>query len=324
MKSTLIAAAALLLTGGPAAFAQTAAQFPKQAIHIVVPAPAGGPTDVGSRILGEKMSTRWGQPVVVENRPGGNNIIGTQIVARAAPDGYTLLMALDSTMTMAQTLIAKLPYDPIKDFTPVALAFQTPIVLLTDAAKGPKSVKELIQLAKASPGKVFWGAGTLTSQLGGEWMKAELGLNMPMVPYKGSAGTTQALLTNDVAVTLDGTVTAMPHIKSGRFRVLANMSRQPISALPNLPSFAAESGVKDFDLSVWLGLMAPSGTPADIVSKLNTETMNILTLPDVKEKSALIGLEPGSGTPAEFAAYIRDQSVKWKKVIQISNFKVEQ
>jgi tripartite-type tricarboxylate transporter receptor subunit TctC len=301
------------------AFAQP---YPGKPIRIVVPSPAGGPSDVGARVVGEKIASSWGQPVVIENRPGGNNIIGTQVVAKAPPDGYTLLMALDSTLTMHPSLYSNLPYDPAKDFAAVALAFVSPIVIITDAS-GPGSVRELLQLAKASPGKIAFGAGTLTTRLAGELLKSQTGTDMLIIPYKGSAGTTQGLLSKDVTFTLDGVTTSMPHIRSGKLKVLANLTQRPIAALPGLPTFSAETGIADFDVSVWLGFVAPAGTPREIVAKLNQEIVRVLGLADVKEKLASIGMEPGSGTPAEFEAYIRAETEKWSRVIKASGFKAE-
>jgi tripartite-type tricarboxylate transporter receptor subunit TctC len=296
--------------------------YPSKPIRIVVPSPAGGPSDVGARVVGERLSASWGQPVVIENRPGGNNIIGTQVVAKAPPDGYTILMALDSTLTMHPSLYSSLPYDPAKDFAPVALAFVSPIVLITDIS-GPGSVKELLALAKANPGKVTFGAGTLTTRLAGELLKSQTGTDMLIVPYKGSAGTTQGLLSKDVTFTLDGVTTSMPHIRSGKLKVLANLTQRPIAALPNVPTLAAETGIRDFDVSVWLGFVAPAGTPADIVSRLNQEIVRVLGLPEVKDKLSSIGLEPGGGTPAEFQSYIRAETQKWTRVIKASGFKAE-
>ena len=287
-----------------------------------MPSPAGGPSDVGARVVGEKIAASWGQPVVIENRPGGNNIIGTQVVAKAPPDGYTLLMALDSTLTMHPSLYSSLPYDPAKDFAPVALAFVSPIVLITDAS-GPNSIRELLQFAKANPGKVTFGAGTLTTRLAGELLKSQTGTDMLIVPYKGSAGTTQGLLSKDVTFTLDGVTTSMPHIRAGKLKVLANLTKRPIAALPNLPTFADETGIKDFDVSVWLGFVAPAGTPREIVAKLNQEIVRVLGLPDVKDKIASIGMEPGGGTSAEFEAFIRAETEKWTRVIKASGFKAE-
>jgi tripartite-type tricarboxylate transporter receptor subunit TctC len=231
-------------------------------------------------------------------------------------------MALDSTLTMHPSLYSSLPYDPAKDFAPVALAFVSPIVLITDIS-GPGSVKELLALAKANPGKVTFGAGTLTTRLAGELLKSQTGTDMLIVPYKGSAGTTQGLLSKDVTFTLDGVTTSMPHIRSGKLKVLANLTQRPIAALPNVPTLAAETGIRDFDVSVWLGFVAPAGTPADIVSRLNQEIVRVLGLPEVKDKLSSIGLEPGGGTPAEFQSYIRAETEKWTRVIKASGFKAE-
>ena len=205
------------------------AQYPVRAIRIVVPSPVGGPSDVGARVIGQKIAENIGQPVIIDNRPGGNNIIGSQLVANAAPDGYTILMALDSTLTMHPSLYANLPYAPAKDFAPIALAFVSPIVLIADAS-GPGSVHDLLQLAKANPGKVAFGAGTLTTRLGGELLKSQTGTDMLIIPYKGSAGTTQGLLSKDVTFILDGVTTSMPHIRSGKLKVLANLTQRPIAA----------------------------------------------------------------------------------------------
>src|SRR5688572_3935060 len=313
----VLALAFLILAAGA-----QAQPYPSKPIRIVVPSPAGGPSDVGARVVGEKIAASWGQPVLIENRPGGNNIIGTQVVAKAPPDGYTILIALDSTLTMHPSLYSNLPYDPAKDFAPVALAFISPIVLITDAA-GPSSVKELLAYARANPGKVTFGAGTLTTRLAGELLKSQTGTDMLIVPYKGSAGTTQGLLSKDVTFTLDGVTTSMPHIRTGKLKVLANLTQRPIAALPHAPTLAAETGIRDFDVSVWLGFVAPAGTPADIVSKLNQEIVRVLGLPEVKEKLSSIGLEPGGGTPAQFQSYIRAETEKWTRVIKASGFKAE-
>src|SRR5258706_1064079 len=297
--------------------------YPARAIHIIVPSPAGGPSDVGARVIGERMGETWGQPVVIENRPGGNNVIGTQAVAKAAPDGYTLLMALDSTLTMHPALYQNLPYDPARDFAPVALAFISPIVIIAEAS-APNSVRELLELARANPGKIAFGAGTLTTRLAGEMLKSQTRTDMLIIPYKGSAGTTQGLLSRDVTFTLDGATTSMPHIRSGKLKVLANLSQRPIPALPNVPSFAAETGLQDFDIMVWLGFVAPAGTPAEIVAKLNREIVRVLALPEVKERLAAIGLDAADPhSPEAFAAYIRSETERWTRVIKASGFKAE-
>ncbi len=305
------------------AWAQGAASFPNKPIRIIVPFPPGGPSDVQARLIGQKMSENWGQQVIIDNRPGANTIIGAEAVAKAAPDGYTLLVAIDSTLVMNQTLYAKLPYDPIRDFAPITTTALSHIILVTDAATGPKTVQELLQMAKANPGKINFGSGTITTQLGGELLKRAAGVNMTYVPYKGSPGTVQGLLSGDVNFILDGVTSSGPHIKSGKFRVLATAGTRTISTLPDLPKVSDLPGMAGFDVTVWLGMVAPAGTPADIVAKLNTEIVRILGLPDVKEKFVAAGLDPMSNTPSEFAAYIRKESERWGKVIKETGIRLD-
>jgi tripartite-type tricarboxylate transporter receptor subunit TctC len=276
-----------------------------------------------SRIIGQKMAENWGQQVLVDNRPGANTIIGAEAVAKAAPDGYTLLMAIDSTLVMNQSLYSKLPYDPIKDFAPVTLTVWSHLILVTDASSGPKSVAELVQMAKANPGKVNFGAGTITTQLAGEMFKKAAGLDMVFVPYKGSPGTVQGLLSGDVKFIVDGVTSSVPHIKSGRFRVLATTGSRPIAALPGLPTLAAGAGLPGFDVVIWQGLVAPVGTPSDIIAKLNQEILRIYALPDVRERIAAAGLDPVTSTPAEFTAFIRSESERWGKAIKEAGIRLD-
>jgi len=322
MKSlaSILALALLIAIGLGNATAQT---YPSKPIRIVVPFPAGGPTDVLSRIIGQKMAENWGQQVLVDNRPGANTIIGAEAVAKAAPDGYTLLMAIDSTLVMNQSLYSKLPYDPIKDFAPVTLTVWSHLILVTDASSGPKSVAELVQMAKANPGKVNFGAGTITTQLAGEMFKKAAGLDMVFVPYKGSPGTVQGLLSGDVKFIVDGVTSSVPHIKSGRFRVLATTGSRPIAALPGLPTLAAGAGLPGFDVVIWQGLVAPVGTPSDIIAKLNQEILRIYALPDVRERIAAAGLDPVTSTPAEFTAFIRSESERWGKAIKEAGIRLD-
>ena len=304
------------------ASAQGAASFPNKPIRIIVPFPPGGPSDVQARLIGQKMSENWGQQIIIDNRPGANTLIGAEAVAKAAPDGYTLLLAIDSTLVMNQALYTKLPYDPIKDFAPITLTVWSPIILAVDAATGPKSVKELITEAKANPGKVNFGAGTIATQLGGEMIKNATGAGMVYVPYKGSPGTVQGLLSGDVKIIIDGVTASVPHIKSGKFRVLANMGTRPIAALPGLTTMAGE-GVPGVDLAVWQGIVAPAGTPADVISKLQQEVARILNLPDVKEKLFAVGLDPAPSSTAEFGAFIKSEAVRWDKIIKQAGVKLE-
>ena len=297
--------------------------YPSKPIRIVVPFPAGGPSDVQARVIGQKMGESLDQQVLVDNRPGANTIIGAEAVAKAPPDGHTLLMVIDSTLTMNPYLYRKLPYDPQKDFAPISMTAWSPLILVVDGATGPKSVKELLQEARANPGKLSFGAGTITTQLAGELLKSAAGVNMVYVPYKGSPGTVQGLLSNDVKFIIDGVTSSVPHIRSGKFRVLASLTARPIAALPNLASLATEAGLAGFDVAVWLGLVAPAGTPAEIVNKLSQEIARILALPDVKEKHAAIGLDPASNTPSEFTAFIRAEAERWGKTIKEAGIRLD-
>ncbi|MSQ72684.1 MAG: tripartite tricarboxylate transporter substrate binding protein [Betaproteobacteria bacterium] len=322
--------AALILTLGMslvAASGQALAQaqsFPSKPMRIIVPFPAAGSGDLVARLIAQKMDEAWGQRVIVDNRPGGNTVIGAEAAARSAPDGHTLFETIDSTLVMNQYLYSKLPYDPLKDFAPITLLMWTPIVIVTDAATGPKSVQDLVQRAKANPGKVTYGAGTVTTQLAGVLINNLAGIDMTFVPYKGSAPTVQGLLSNDVTVIIDAATSSVPHIKTGKFRVLTTTGTQPIEALPGLPKLADMPGFPGFDVAVWVGLVAPAGTPADIVAKLHREVSRILALPDVKEKLVSVGVVPfTNASAAEFSAFVRKEADRWGKVIKDARIKLD-
>ncbi|MBV8537122.1 MAG: tripartite tricarboxylate transporter substrate binding protein [Alphaproteobacteria bacterium] len=304
-------AAATLINGSAAA-----QSYPNRPVRIVVPFPAGGPTDVQSRILAEKLSERWKQQVIVDDRPGGNTIIGAVTVAKAVPDGYTLLMAIDSTLVMNQYLYATLPYDPFKDFGPITRVVRGTTVIVTDAASGPATIKDLVERARAKPGTLSFGAGTITTQLAGEMFKQQLGLNIITVPFKGSSPSVQALLAHDVSYIVDGLAPSVPHLKSGTFRALAVTGARHAGALPGVPTLAEAADLPGFDIATWQGLMAPAGTPRQIIAKLHDELGRVLTLPEVTDKLATFGLTADpSKTPEEFAGFIRIEAERWAKVI---------
>jgi tripartite-type tricarboxylate transporter receptor subunit TctC len=314
---------ALSLTPAAAQEITGAQTFPTRAIHIVIPFPAGGPSDIAARIIGQKMSEDWGQPVVVENRPGANTIIGAQAVAKAAPDGYTLLMAIDSTLTMNQYLYRALPYDPLSDFVPITPTVQSMSLLCVPAATGPKTVKELIVRAKASPGKLNYGSGTITSQLMGVLFHKAAGLDIVHVPFKGTAETVQGLLTGSVDLIYAATVVVGPLIESGQIRALAKLDGRR-SPYPELPTLAAAAELRDFDdVSVWLGLVAPKGTPKPIIDKINREVVRILADPGVRQKFDQSGNFAVSSTPEEFAAFIRKEANRWSKVLKDVDIKYD-
>ena len=261
MNAGLIALALLSgLAMGSAAAQERADAFPTRAIKIVVPFPAGGPSDVLARMIGQKMSEDWGQPVVIENRPGANTVLGAQQVAKAAPDGYTLLMAIDSTLTMNQYLYRTPPYDPFNDFAPITLTAKTMQLLIVNAASDVKTVNDLISRAKAQPGKLNYGAGTITTKLTGYLFNKSAGIETVLVPYNGSAEVAQGLLTKSVDFSFDGPSASLSLIQGGQFRVLAKFDPRPFPPVPDLPLITTAMPNMD-EITVWLGLVAPKGTP---------------------------------------------------------------
>jgi tripartite-type tricarboxylate transporter receptor subunit TctC len=300
---------------GPAAAQDRGIEtFPNRMIRIVVPFPAGGPSDVLARLIGQKMSDTWGQPVIIENRPGANTVIGAQAVAKAAPDGYTILMAIDSTLTMNQFLYRNPPYDPLNDFVPITLVAKTLQLMMVHASSDMKTVEDVIAKAKANPGKLNYGAGTITTRLTGLLFNKAAGVNTVLVPYNGSAEVTQGLLTQSVDFTFDGPSAAAASIQAGHFRVVAKFDERPYPPLPNLPTITTLLPNLD-EISVWLGLVAPRGTPAPIVEKIAGEVAKILADPEVKAKADAAGLFPATSTPVEFGAFIRREADRWGKVL---------
>ena len=297
--------------------------FPSRAIHIVIPFPAGGPADIAARLIGQKMSEDWGAAVVVDNRPGANTIIGAQVVARAAPDGYTLLMVIDSTLTMNQYLYRTLPYDPLNDFAPITPTVKSMSLLAVGSATGPRTVKELIARAKAAPGKLNYGSGTITAQLMGLLFHKAAGLDIVHVPFKGTAETVQGLLTGSVDLVYAASVVVGPLIESGQLRPLAKLDSRR-TPYPELPTLADAAGLPDLDdVSVWLGLVAPKGTPKTIIDKINHEVVRILADPGVRQKFDQSGNFAVTSTPEEFEVFIRREADRWSKVLAGSDIKFD-
>jgi len=318
VRSIALALLAALAIAFGAAKSRAQTPYPTRAIHIVVPFPAGGPADVLARIIGEKMSADFGQGVVVDNRPGANTVIGAQFVAKAAPDGYTLLMAIDSTLVMNQYLYANLPYDPIKDFVPVTLAAKTVGLLVVNAASDIKTGKDLIDKATAQPGKLNCGAGTITTKLTCVLFSQKAGIDTVLLPYNGSAEVAHGILTKSVEFVFDGPSAVLPLIQSGDLRALAKLDSRPFPPLPDLPTLTAATGVDLGNVTVWLGLVAPRGTPQPIVDRLANEVAKIYADPGVKTKTDAAGISPVASTPAEFASFIQQEATRWPPVIKAS------
>ena len=310
-----IAPLALVLTVAPAVAQGNAKDFPTRPIRIVVPFPAGGPADIIARVVAQRLSERWAQAVVVENRPGANTAIGAQVVARAAPDGHTLLAGMDTTLVMNPLLAGNLPYD-VKDFAPVTLLTRN-MSLLVVRSDGPVSVRELIARAKANPGKLNMGAGTITSRLGALAFLKGAGLDVMLIPYKGSAEIVQGLLSGSVDFALDSTASSLPQIQGGKFRALAKYASRPLPALPNLPNLADAAGLPGLgESTTWIGLLAPAATPEAIVDKIQREVATIYADPAIMAKLENAGLFAVSSTPEEFRAFIRQETERWSKVIR--------
>ena len=313
-----------MLAGDAAAAEDLAANFPNRPIRMIVPFPAGGPSDIVARLIGQRMSEDWGQPVVVENRPGGNTIIGAQAAAKAAPDGYTLFMAIDSTLVMNQYLYKALPYDPLADFVPITLTAKTVSVLAVAAAGGPATVKELIARAKAQPGKLNYGAGTVTAQLMGHLFHKAAGLDIVYVPFKGTPETVNALLTGSVQLIYAANQIVAPLVASGQIRALVKLDRDAPPSMADIPTLADAAGLADFDdISVWLGLVAPKGTAKPIIDKIHAEVVKIMADPAVREKSERTGNYPVTNTPEQFSAFIRKEADRWGKVMKETAIKVD-
>ena len=300
------------------------AVIPNRTVRIIVPFPAGGPSDVVARVIAQRMSEDWGQPVVIENRPGANTIIGAQAAAKAPPDGYTLFMAINSTLVMNQFLYKSLPYDPLNDFAPITLTAKTISVLAVSGATGPANAKDLIARAKANPGKLNYGAGTITTQLMGALFHKAAGLDIVYVPFKGTPETVNGLLTGSVELIYAANQTVAPLIASGQGARTRQARPRRAASMAGIPPLADAAGLPNLDdISVWLGLVAPKGTPQAIIDKINAEVVKILGDPGVREKSERTGNYPVTNTPEQFSAFIRREADRWSRVIKDTGIKLD-
>jgi tripartite-type tricarboxylate transporter receptor subunit TctC len=316
-----IALAGLLATLASGAWAQA---YPTKPIRLVVPFPPGGATDILARAVAQKLTDKWGQPVVVDNRPGAGGNIGSELVAKAAPDGYTLEMGTVGTHAINASLYAKMPYDHVKDFAPVILVAGVPNVLEVNPSLPVNTVQELIAYAKANPGKLnFASSGNGTSiHLAGELFKVMAGVQMTHIPYKGSGPALQDLIGGQVQLMFDNLPPSLPQIKAGKLRALAVTSSTRSPALPDTPTIA-ESGLPGYEASSWFGVLAPAGTPPAIIAKLNAEIAAWLATPEAKEKMVALGANIGGGSPEDFAKHIAAETAKWQKVVKESGAKVD-
>ena len=319
---TAIARLAAVLVCCAAAFATHAQTYPSKPIRLVVGYAAGGGTDTLARMLGVKLEASWGKPVIVENRTGASGILATEMVKQSAPDGYTLIVGGSSAMTINPTLIAKLSYDPLKDFIPVTNLAQYPLLILVNPSLPVRSVRELIAYAKANPGKLDYASPNTMGQLTMELFNQMAGTKLAHVPYKGGAPSIVATLSGETQLVIVDTSPAIPHIKSGRLIGLATTSSRRLTALPEMPT-VAESGLPGYDIATWFGLFAPAGVPGEIITKLNAEAGRIVNLPDFREKLVALGGEPAAGTSEEFIAQIRRETARYAAIVKSGNIKAE-
>jgi len=310
--------AALLLSLGSA----TAQTYPDKPIRILVGFAAGGPADISARLIADRFAEAWGQPVVVENVTGAAGNLATDRVAKAAPDGYTLLLAASATIVTNPSLYQKLPFDPVKDLAPVTQICFTPNILAVPTDVPAKSVTELVAFVRAHPGALTYGsAGVGTSQhLAGELFKTMAGIDIQHVPYRGIAAVMPDLLGGRLTMAFGNISAILPLVREGKLRALAVSSPRRSASVPDLPTMI-EAGFAGFDSTAWFALMVPAGTPQPIVEKLHHETVRILGLPEVRKRFDALGMEPVGNTPAEFAAEIARETPQWAKVIRDAGIK---
>ena len=322
MKRFAITCCGLMLAG----LCQTgmAQSYPARPIRIIVPFPAGGIADLFGRVIGQKFTEAWGQPAVVENRPGAGGNIGAELVAKSAPDGYTLVTGSIGTHAVNVSLFSKLAYDPIRDFVPVALIMEAEGLLVLHPSVPARTVKELIALAKARPGQIAYasaGHGT-ASHLSGELFKSMAKVDMVHVPYKGNVPALTDLMSGQTSLLFATMPTALPHVQSGRLKALAVASTARSPAAPQLPTIA-EAALPGYSVTNWIGFFAPAGTPRDVVLKLNGEVVRVMQAPDIEKRLASLGAKFSPWSPDEFSAFVKAEIAKWAKVVKEAGIRVD-
>lgn len=314
-RAAVLAASVLL----PAAAAQ-AQPYPNRPINLIVPFPPGGPTDTSARLVAQHLQTALGQPVVVENRAGVAGIVGMQAAARAAPDGYTLVLGGLTTQVLNRALYAKLSYDPEKDFTAVALLTKVPYLLVANSSFPASTAQDVARLAKENPGKFNYGnpgGSGNTSHVGMEAFKKAAGLEIAQIPYQGDAQALTALMAGDVQIQFAVPLTVLPYLSSGRLKAIAMATPQRSAVLPHVPTFA-EQGFPSVEAETWFSLLAPAGTPPAIVERLNHEVNKILEMPEVRARLKELGTTPGGGSLAEITAFMQSEYPKWLQRVKDS------
>jgi tripartite-type tricarboxylate transporter receptor subunit TctC len=316
----LAVALACFMAGGALAQTPEPPRYPARAVRVVVPFAPGGPSDLPARLVSQKLSEAWGQQVVVDNRGGANGVVGAEIVARAPPDGHTLVMGTTGTHGINASLYAKLPYDTIADFAPVARLGISNYVLIAHPSLPVRNVRELVKLAKTRPGQITGSSGGSVTQLAAELFKRSAGIDIVIVPYKGNALAVTATLSGEVSLIFGGIAQSAPLIKAGKLKALAVSGLRRSPAMPDVPT-VAESGVPGFEAGSWYGLLAPGATPRALVERINKDVVRAVQLPDVRERLMNEAFEVPSDTPEQFAAHIKADVVKWAKVVKEAGIK---
>jgi len=311
---------ATLLVAGP-----VHAQYPARPIKWIVPYTPAGITDSLTRIIAQKLEASLGQPVVVENKPGANSIVGADLVARSAPDGYTALTVIAAHAANATLYAGKLPFDPVKSFAPITLVGVAPLILTVNNDFPARDMRELIAYAKANPGKISFGSSGVgaAAHLTLELLKQTAEIDMVHVPYKGTAPALTALLAGDIQVLVDVPITMLPQVRAGKIRALGMFSAKRIPGAAEVPTIA-ESGGPPIEGSTWVMFLAPAGTPREVVNRLSSETARIIATPEIRARFEQMGVEPAGGTPEQAAKFLDDEIAKWARVITTANVKLEQ
>ena len=298
--------------------------YPVRPIRIVVPYPAGGTSDILARSLGEKLTGALGQPVVVDNKPGANGNLGADLVAKALPDGYTLLLGDIGALAISPSVYPTLPFDPVRDFAPVTMVAYSPHILVVNPAVQANSVQELVALAKAKPGKLNFAISGVggAPHLAGVEFALRTGVKWEYIPYKGGSQAIADVAAGQADVTLNGMLATYPLVKGGKLKLLAVSSPRRVGAIPDVPTIA-ESGLPGFETGSWQGVVAPPGTPREIVARLNAEIGRILAMPEMRDKLGNQGADVRTNSPDEFAAFIRTEKDRWAKVVKEADVKIE-
>lgn len=318
LAACLVALAGAVIGGG--AFGQS---FPSKPVRIIVAFPPGGGVDIVARAMGPKLTEIWHQPIVVENRPGASGVIGTEVAARAAPDGHTMFLGTLGNLTANQYLYAKMPVDPIRDLAPVTQVVDVHFVMIAHPSLPARNVKELIALAKARPGQINYsssGPGG-APHLGVELFKSMARVNLVHIPYKGSGPSFVDLLAGQVSLTCDSLLQSLPYIKAGRLRALAVLGGKRSPLLPDVPTVGET--VRGYELTNWFGMTVPAGTPRDLINRLHGGLVKVLQQPAFRERIVNMGADVVGSTPEQFAAFMKSESAKWGRVIKEANIKAE-